>query len=903
MAKLITANKNLNIRKSKLFSIFTFLCLSLFLVTCKPSKFSKFRIFRFTDQLATNNIIDSPLKTLENKLNLTQDDLSGQWTHMPSLSNKTQDVWAAASRSPLLGIETFNKPYRMRITRDGEEFGFIGEMEDKKEGWGWINTTKKLNLRKYKEFYRRKEYRGIIIRAGKSFRLIEMLPDGEVNLKFNISRLNSNNYIPKLAVSLNNEPLESFEVREPNSFVVKLNTKLEEYVIKFEHVVPAGKDLSLQDNYVLIDSMQIETQKDIILLFTPKQENSIPPPQKFVASYYSTQTESDEIHDLTSQEAYSLYFLKEKYLLNDLGIEQNPYSIKKKIPRGEHSFNALFAPTNSKFMFEVIIPEDCFLEFGCGFLKEKYSTTNRAVEFKVEIEQQGEERKVLFSKKLKSFKLIDFSENKIDMSAFENKKVKIYFSTEAVRTNKNKVLLNNNSSIWINPLLYKEADKETPNILLVSIDTLRADHLGCYGYPRETSPNMDKLAHDAVVFKNTYSTTSWTLPSHVALFTSLNTPKHKVINMLHKLDDSLPTTADILRNNSYFCAAFTGGGFLRSGYGFAKGFDSFFQIMKRNNRSARIDEAESLSRRTTAWLDKNHDKKFFLFLHTYQPHMPYENKSETGKIFLEKNSRWEKVREKDLLTKSKYQTRLSDKDRNNVIALYDGEIRYTDEYFVKPLLEKLRELSIYDNTLIIITSDHGEEFYDHKNWLHGSTLYNELIKIPLIIKFPDSLYKSTVVENTARIIDITPTVLEEAKVDQSSFDFDGKSLLPILQGNEKEDRVYYADLIFRRIKDQSPKMFATNKNGLKIIQSNKMKSSYTKNMTSDLLGKNIELYDIKKDPDEQKNIAGRDNYKKICLELIERIKKYYQKGTGPEAKSIKMDEELSEALKALGYIK
>jgi len=885
-------------RKARFLACLILLCSCIYFVTCKPSKFSEFEIFRFTDQLQEKNTIESPLLTLSKAFYLAEDDLTGKWNHMPTLSNKVQDVWAVSSSFQILGLETSEKPEGMKITRDGKEIGFIGDSEDKAEGWGWLKATKKLELRNYKEFFRRRGFRGILIPAGESFRIIELLPEGEVKISFNVSKISGHDYAPKLIVNFNKEPIESIELQEPHSFEIKKKTIFEECAIEFKHVAPGGQDISGQDNYVLIDSIQIENQKDIILLFTPKTEDMTPPTQEFQASYYTTHSDSGEELALTRQEAFSLYFLKEKYPLPDLGIEQNPYSLKKKVYLGEYAFNALFAPPKSTFKFEVKIPKDCFLEFGCGFLEESYSTPKSEVHFKIEIEPKGEPRTVLFSERLKAPMQKEISVKKINLHQYENKKTTIYFSTEGNPKN------NNNSSIWINPLLYRKAAEDTPNIILVSIDTLRADHLSCYGYPYKTSPNMDELAQDGVIFKHTFSSTSWTLPSHVSLLTALDSPNHQVINILHKLQDSNPTTADILRNNSYFCAAFTGGGFLRRRYGFAKGFDSFHQIMKGNNLAVRIDEAESLSHRTTNWLDKNFDKKFFLFLHTYQPHMPYENNSNAGKLFLDDNSKWQRVRPKDIFRgKGKYRTDLSEKERKNVIALYDGEIRYTDEYLIKPLIEKLKTLGIYNNTLLIITSDHGEEFYEHQNWLHGSTLYNESIKIPLIIKFPDSHYRGTIVENIARIIDITPTILEEAKVDPGSFNFDGESLLSLIKGKETEERTFYADLIFRRIKDSSPQMFATNKNGLKIIQSNKIKSNFTKNVVTDFEDKKIELYDLVEDQEERINLADRDDYKELCLELLENITRYYQVRAGQKTSSIKMDAELRETLKALGYIR
>lgn len=820
---------------------------------------------------------------------------------MPGLSNQVQDVWAATSRFQILGIDDSQEPEGMKIARDGEEIGFIGNSEDKLRGWGWLKTTKDLELRNYKEFFRRRGFRAIIIRAGEFFRVMETLPEGEVKIRFHISKINSPDHAPHLIVNFNNDPILSQDLLEPGDFEITKEVHIGGCALEFQHVAPEGENPSNSENYFLIDSLRIETQNDIILLFTPKSETGEPPAGNFQATYYTLHPDSNAELEVPRRDARSLYLFKSDYPLKDLGIEKNPHQIKKKVPLGEDTFNALYAPTDSRFMFEVWIPKNCYLEFACGFLEESYAASHGEVHFKIEIETKGKEKSVLFSEKLTPSRRKDYSSHRIELLPYADHKVKIFFSTEDVPTDNKK---GNHSSLWINPILYRRSAETTPKIILVSLDTLRADHLGCYGYALDTSPSMDMLALDGVFFKNTYSTTSWTLPSHISLFTSLNTPRHGVVNMLHRLDDSIPTLADILRNHSYYCAAFTGGGYIRRTYGFAKGFDSFHQIMQGNRQHVRIDEAESLNKKTEAWLDHNYDKKFFLFLHTYQPHIPYENKSEAGQMFLNENSQRQKVKAKDIFKgRGKYRAPLSEEQRNNIIALYDGEIRYTDEYLIKPLVAKLKALGIYNQTLLIVTSDHGEEFYDHQNWLHGSTLYNELIKIPLIVKFPDSRFQGTSVENIARITDIMPTILEEANVDPSLFDLDGVSLLPLIKGEEQAERIFYADLIFRRVKDIAPQMFATNKNGLKYIQSQKIKSYFTKRMAVDLEGKKIEIYDLSKDPGEKKNLADRDDYKSLCLELMAHLARYYQSHSGRQAESIKMDPELRETLKALGYIR
>lgn len=889
--KLLSSKKTL--------SFLLVLFLSLILIQCKPSKTREFEIYRFTDNLAEKSVIESPFKELLKKFNFVKQDLTREWTLLPSLSSKELDVWAVSSKLPILAFNEYKKPEGMKITRDGKEIEFVGKNMSQLNGWGWLQITKRKKLEQYKKFS--KKLRGILIREGDSFRMEEILPDGDVSLNFHISKTNYKSSPPHLVVSFNKKPVIDIHLDKPHYFTVNEKLKLGNHKIEFKYMAPEGKTKKNKNNYILAKTIRILSHRDIIVLYSPKRKGKTPPPEKYKADYYSAFSESEEELDSVTKDALSIFALKEKYPIQDLGITNNPYSIAKKVQIDEYSHNCIFAPPKSQFMFEVKIPEKSFLEFGYGFLSESNKKINPKVNFKVEVEHKRK-KNALFSKKLGSLDKVPFE--KIDMAPYMNKKVKIYLTTETAAKKKNKPSeINNISSLWINPIIYKKVDKKSINFILVSIDTLRADHLSCYGYSKKTSPHLDSLSEDAVLFKNAFSTTSWTLPAHVSLLTSLNSPNHGMIYTLQKLNPNILTLADILRNNDYFCAAFTGGGLLNGKYGFSKGFDTYQHIIKAGDLSVRIDEAESLFRKTSEWLDRNNEKKFMLFLHTYQPHTPFENNSEVGKIFLSKNAKWKRITQGEIFAeKGLIHTVLSKEETDNVIALYDGEIRYTDEYLIKPMMNKLKELNIYDNTMIIITSDHGEEFYEHKSWLHGNNLYNESIQIPLIIKFPNSRYKGMKIENIVRIIDIMPTMLDAAKIDPSPFNLDGKSLLSMFRG-DKEDRIFYCDLTLRKLHDREPSVFATNRNGLKFILNKKIRSPYTKKTSTEFEGNKIELYDIKKDFYETKSIAKKTAYKKLCKDLIEQIEKYSKSGGKTKAEALKMDEELKRSLKALGYIK
>ena len=439
---------------------------------------------------------------------------------------------------------------------------------------------------------------------------------------------------------------------------------------------------------------------------------------------------------------------------------------------------------------------------------------------------------------------------------------------------------------------------------MISIDTLRPDHLGCYGYYRNTSPNLDQLSKESIIFKNCYSTTSWTLPAHISLLTSLTPANHQVYFPYQKMQDDIITLPYLLQNKNYYCVGFTGGGYLSADYGFGIGFDFYNQYTLRGDLSRRYNEAEEIAQQAIEWIKANKDKKFFLFLHTYQPHDPYMNESSWGKIFLEKNFKWRGINLGEIFTKgvNRFNVKFSKKEIENIIALYDGEIRYTDEEFLKPLIKTLKNLGLYDNSIIVFTSDHGEEFYEHQAWLHDHSLYNEAIKVPLIIKFPNSLHKGKVIDQIVRLIDIMPTILDYINYPLNNYNFDGSSLLNIISG-KREYRSFLCDLALRDFREEYPAIIAANKDNLKLIINKKIHSPYPQQISVPFNDYRIELYDLSKDPNEKNNIAQQKEYKEIIIDLIKMIDKYYQLVDKKRTETINLSEQLKERLKSLGYIK
>ena len=583
--------------------------------------------------------------------------------------------------------------------------------------------------------------------------------------------------------------------------------------------------------------------------------------------------------------------------LLDLGSGENPCHLKKRIRLEGVEITALFAPAPSAFRFEPDFASAGIIEFGIGVAPEgdppsrpDQEPEETGVEFRVSLEKEGR-REVLFQKLLSPPSPGEdlFSIHSLEVSRF-GKGAHIIFETAGDPRL---------SAYWFNPILYTRARKTRP-IVLVSVDTLRPDHLGSYGYERETSPAIDALAKEGALFVNSYAPSPWTLPSHVSLLTSLNGVRHQVYYEEDRINPDQTTLAEILRSKGYMTTAFTDGGFLSRVYGFGKGFDAYYES---TGGVQSTDSAMRIWRPASEWLDNNRDKDFFLFLHTYQPHNPYVCPRPYATMFLGENPSRTSINLNGYLGGHAGRFReLPENERREIIGLYDGEIRYTDEALVRPLIAKLKELGLYDAALIILTSDHGEEFFEHHGWTHGHALYEEALRIPLVMKFPGGRFQGTRWESIVRLIDIMPTILEEFGISVARSTLDGKSLFPILRGKEREDRTFLADIGDNILKSHIGRKIAMNSGKDKLI----LNRPYTLKDRTFFISPPprvpaIELYDLAADPQEKKNIV--DEKPAAARELNRRIIEIYKNSGVRKAAKVELDETLKERLRALGYIR
>lgn len=344
---------------------------------------------------------------------------------------------------------------------------------------------------------------------------------------------------------------------------------------------------------------------------------------------------------------------------------------------------------------------------------------------------------------------------------------------------------------------------ERPNVLLVSLDTLRADHLGVYGHDRPTSPRIDAWAADAVTFTQVQAPANATLDSHMSVMTGLHPDLHAVRALKHvpgkgqrfdSLDGRRVTLAEALRAAGYVTAAFVRDVvWMNPEFGFVQGFDTY-RTMKRD--AARVNDAVVFP-----WLEQHRDEPFFLFLHYFDIHsdwtkLPYDAPARLQAQFAEGyRGRFSGCGTNGVCA-SRYLLRLNrqgdllpPEEAEYVSRLYDAGIAYTDQQIGR-LIEKLRELRLYDRTLIVLFADHGEEFQEHGSFLHEQ-LYQETVGVPLIIRHPTLIPESRRIDTPVQTLDIKPTILEALGLPLEDH-LQGRSVLPMLRGEEMDGAALFS---------------------------------------------------------------------------------------------------------------
>ncbi len=419
-----------------------------------------------------------------------------------------------------------------------------------------------------------------------------------------------------------------------------------------------------------------------------------------------------------------------------------------------------------------------------------------------------------------------------------------------------------------------------PHIVLIVVDCLRPDHLGCYGYARETSPNMDDLARNGLVFQNAFSSAPWTKPAVASIFTSLYPNQHGVVNSSDALPTAALTLAEILKNRGYQTYFGNGGSpYLSQHFMFTQGFDSYIS----RNRAPALTEA------FLNQLDNGQDRRFFAYLHYMDLHLPYYQNKYNGLFSKNLDSQFLRPGHMDqlLVRTLSAENSLSEKDKHYLEAVYDGQIRCVDEA-LKKLTAGLKEKNLLKNTVIIISADHGEEFWEHGNFEHGHSLYNELLHVPLIAA--GTGVKPAKIDTPVGLVDLLPTILELAHIPTKKFAaaFQGKNLFGTARHPVFASATLYGDEKHCIIKDEKKLIFNTGNKGEK------------KPLIGCKSQEKFEVYDLHGDPFEKYNLSLKMSQELAKLRM--HLERFLETAAPLKGKKITPTKELAEKLRSLGYL-
>ncbi len=518
----------------------------------------------------------------------------------------------------------------------------------------------------------------------------------------------------------------------------------------------------------------------------------------------------------------------------------------------------------------VEIGKDDVFSFGLS----KFKPNDADCLFQVVLERPGRKKEILFDKHLAVDDEEGWSDYELSLGRYAGKKCKIILTTGPLESGSTGLVF------CSNPMISSRVEHpEKPNVLLISIDTLGARHLSLYGGVRNTDPFLRELARQGVVFENAFANSSVTHVSHGSMLTGLEPLKLNFLGFEGTLGKTT-TLAEILRDDSYITAAFTGGVLVADKQEFDKGFESFYQEDTLYIDGARKTDIDSVLPRALKWAQRNSGSPFFLFVHSYEPHGPYYKREKffqcdvtSDIVSRDKESVYiPHMHGRDRLAPSeigKYvvfdesddapeSSRVTLDDVKYIEEVYNSEIGFVDER-LREFFEHLRKEGLLENTIVIFTADHGEAFFEHELLEHG-LLYDENLRIPLIFWAPALLPADVSVNEHVSTIDIVPTVLDLLGIEPQGS-FDGHTLKPFIERKgAKADHRFYSFV---------------PENGFSWQTDNKYKFILRASIQKENYGKK-ELFDLANDPLERKNLlkAGEelpDSLKKFAEDTIQSV--------------------------------
>ena len=422
----------------------------------------------------------------------------------------------------------------------------------------------------------------------------------------------------------------------------------------------------------------------------------------------------------------------------------------------------------------------------------------------------------------------------------------------------------------------REEAPEPRHLILVSLDTVGAKHLGAYGHGRPTSPNLDAFAAEGVLFENAIAPAPWTLPSHASLLTGLYPGRHGAVTAESSMPADVPTLAGLLSAHGFASAAFVNAIFMAESFGFSQGFDTYELLPE--DQSAR-GAASKISNRALAWLEEQRERRIFLFVHYFDAHSDYRSLPRFERMLDARRNRVDGTTEQ-LLEVIRGELELRPDDIEALEHLYDAGIRQLDHDLGRFFAE-LAARGWLEDSLVVVTSDHGEEFMEHGRVLHTRSHYDELLRVPLLFHAP-TLPRGVRIAAPVSLVDVAPTVSGLLGVPFPAGS-DGRDLRPLWESPEspRSDRLIFTEGgpshkhdSYRSARDRRHKLWIDLKTGQR------------------------ELYDWREDPGEKRDILSERPEVAERLGAAIEARSARQRGTPA---SLELSPETEERLRRLGY--
>jgi len=431
-----------------------------------------------------------------------------------------------------------------------------------------------------------------------------------------------------------------------------------------------------------------------------------------------------------------------------------------------------------------------------------------------------------------------------------------------------------------------------PHVIIISVDTLRRDHVTAYGYEGDTTPVIDSLAAAGAVFDEAFAACTNTAPSHATMLTGLYPPSHGIVRNTHRLKPGVRTLAEMLGEEGYRTGAFVSGYTLRKGHtSLDRGFEHYDENFRREQRPAPLTARAALE-----WVlgGPGGDKPMFLFFHLFDPHAPYAPPPAQARPFMSEGQDPDPGKLHSLIGQGGTPREMEDYRR-----FYDAEIRYADTSVGK-LIETLKEAGFWDRALVIFLSDHGETL-DDRFWPfdHGARLYEEQIDVPFMIRFPRDAYAGTRVGTPVHHVDLLPTVLDYLGLPLPQG-LHGRSLMPLIERAERGDPGRPIFSVARPEPARVPEAGAPLDRGGMVVSLRRWPYKLIAYPGEE--GPILQLFDLAGDPGEERNVAAAES--RILADLRDKLDSWYGAvGAAEIPPAQDLSPETEKQLRSLGYIR